>query len=284
MSMSRRHWLLFATSVIALSLLTGAIPSSAQPFWIPRDGKQAVMLEFLRPSFEGVDAEFYSGAVFASARLAVSSHFAIVGEVPYAHHESNFDLFGGGSTTESGNTIGNIYLGLETIPGSSPFFAEFGVRAPLASEDEFLAGLTGTFSDVTRWEAFLPNFLSIHAAVNLHEVSRSNIEYRLRFCPAVVIPTEDGASDDTELFAIYAWEVGYRGRYVRIGTALSGRVLITEDFSNLGERSLNQFELHGDFGPWSIRPGLELRLPLDSWSDLVPVVLGASVSWHSAQP
>ena len=60
---------------------------------------------------------------------------------------------------------------------------------------------------------------------------------------------------------------------------MSGQALLTEDYGNLGQRSRNQFEIHADFLPGAFRPGLDLRVPLGDEADLVPVVLGASISW-----
>ncbi len=60
---------------------------------------------------------------------------------------------------------------------------------------------------------------------------------------------------------------------------MSGRTLVTEDFGNLGERTVSQLELHADFLSGSVRPGLDLRLPLDSLGQYISVVLGGSISW-----
>lgn len=278
--MYRRLSLLAATLTVALSLLTGAKPASGQSLWIPRDGKQALMVELLRPSLEGIDAAFLSPAIFVSSRLAFSSNFTFVGEIPYSHHKSTqtgTDFDGNEITIEeSSSTIGNIYLGVEGAVTSSPIFGELGVRIPLTSEDEGFAQFRGLVSDVARWEAFYEDAVSIQAGFNLREVTPTHVAYRLRLSPTLVIPTEGGL--DSELFAIYAWQIGYEGRVVRVGGALGGRVLLTENFGNLGERSTNQFEFHADFGPWKIRPGFELRLPLGELSEAVPVVLGVSIS------
>ena len=60
---------------------------------------------------------------------------------------------------------------------------------------------------------------------------------------------------------------------------MSGRALFTDDSGNLGDRTVNQLEIHADFLPGRIRPGLDLRLPLGALSEFVPVALGASISW-----
>jgi hypothetical protein len=131
---------------------------------------------------------------------------------------------------------------------------------------------------VVRQDAFLPKVVSINAAFNLREVTPSKVAYRLRLSPVLTIPT-DNASTDPELFAVYSFQIGYHGSQGRFGGGMSGRALFTEDFGNLVTRTLNQLELHADFLSGSIRPGLDLRLPLGSLSEFVPVALGASISY-----
>jgi hypothetical protein len=41
---------------------------------------------------------------------------------------------------------------------------------------------------------------------------------------------------------------------------------------------MNQLEVHADFGPWTLRPGLDLRMPMGSLGSGVPVILGLSVA------
>lgn len=280
--MTRRSCLIPMRLSVLLLVAAGVKPASAQSPWMPRDGTRALAVEVLRPSQEGLDAAVFSTAIFVSGRAELSPHLAVVSELPYARHESSqmgTDVNGNVIILEeSSATAGNIYLGVEVAPGSSPFFGELGVRLPLVSKEEYLAQFTGTIADIARRQAFVPDAMSIQSAFNIREVTSSNVEFRLRLSPVLVLPT-GGNGADPELIGVYSWQIGYHGRNVRLGTALTGSVLITEDFGNLGERSLNQFELHADVGSWSIRPGFDLHVPLDSWGTIVPSVVGASVSW-----
>jgi len=248
-----------------------------------REGDHTVSLEMLRPSLEGVDAKFLSAAFFLSGRMLVADHVAIVGELPYVSHKSTqmgTDFNGFEILQEfSSTTIGDPYVGLETRAESSPIFAELGARIPLASEDEVEAVLTGFVADVVRQDAFLPKVVSINAAFNLREVTPSKIAYRLRLSPVLAIPSKDATFEDPEVFAVYSFQIGYHGPLARVGGGMSGRALMTDNGGNLGDRTLNQLELHADFLSGSIRPGLDLRLPLGTLSEFVPVALGASLSW-----
>ena len=256
-------------------------PAGAQSLWMQRDADHTVSLEFLRPSLEGADSDLLSGAFFLTGRAALSPRIAIVGELPYVSHSSTqtgTDFLGNEITTSvSSSTIGNPYVGMEARLGNGPAFLELGARPPLASDDEFEAFVTGFTSDVTRTMTFLPDVASIQMAINLREITPSKLAYRVRLCPTVAIPTE--GSDDVELFTMYSIQIGYQGSAVRVGGGMSGEALVTEDFGNLGSRTRNQLELHADFLRGSIRPGLDLHIPLGTEADLVPAVVGVSVSW-----
>jgi hypothetical protein len=279
--MNHRSCYLTAALAAAVCLSTAVKSAGAQSRWMPRDGKQAVAVEFLHPSLEAFDTGFFNAATFVSARVEASPNFAIVGELPYASHKSSYlgtDFYGNDATVkQSSGTIGNLYLGFEAAPAALPIFLEFGLRLPLVNGDQDLAQATGLVADATRWEAFYYKVVSIQSAFNVREVTASNMEYRLRLSPVLSMSTQSGV--DPELYGVYSLQIGYHGSFARIGTGLSGRVLVTEDFGNLGQRSLNQLEFHADLGPWAVRPGFDLHLPLDSWAENVPVVVGASLSW-----
>ena len=260
-------------------------PAGAQSLWMPRDQKHALLLEGLRPSLESSEPEFPSGAFFLGGRLRLSETAALVVELPYARFEGNF-VFGLADFETNSSTVGNPYVGVELGPPGSIFFAELGVRAPVTSDEEFVAVFTGVFADPTRFDAFSVHTLPVHALFNIRHVSPSGLLTRLRFGPVVAIATEDDAISlvtspfafgETDLFAVYAWQIGYEGTSIRAGGAISGSALVTSDVGNLGTRTTNQLEVHADFGPWTVRPGLDLRVPMGSFANAVPVILGISV-------
>jgi hypothetical protein len=227
------------------------------------------MLEFLRPSVEYVDGDALSGAAFLSARIAVSSDAAIIAQVPFAREE--------GRGVPASSTVGNVYIGIESRPRSAPIFWELGVRLPLTSEKEPGAVITGRYADFARSDAFLPRYVSVQTAFNVGEITSSGVEYRLRLSPVLDVPTDSRYG--TYGFMVHSWQIGYQGSVVRLGTALAGRTQLNGRGINLGARSTNQLEVHADFLPGSIRPGLDLHLPLGFTANTVPVVVGASVSW-----
>jgi hypothetical protein len=282
--MFRRFVRLFLVTAASAAALQGAPPVAAQSIWIPRDRDLSVTLEAVRPNLEDTNEAAFSTAMALTGRVPIGSRLWFVGEVPYVRIGASAtkpspDPYAYSYTPDEGGTIGNPYLGLE-FHSAGPVFGEFGIRPPLTSSkaqrmDAVELGLVSDFTN--RFEAFLPKVFSVHAAVNLREATGSHIAYRLRLAPALTIPTE-GATE-AELYAIYSWQIGYEGTNARIGSAISGRTLLTEDYANLGARSVTQLEFHGDFGAWPVRPGMSLRLPLGEMGHDVSAIWGFTVSY-----
>jgi hypothetical protein len=275
--MIRRADTLLCSLVFTAALTLMPSPARAQSHYLPRDGKYAVLFEMLHPTFEGVTSSALSAAYFLSGRVMATPRLALVGELPYANHESSSDgyyyYFGGSSST-----FGDPYLGMEAQVASGPVFLEFGIRPALASDVQGAAELTGVVSDATRWNAFDPGFWSIQVAFDVQEITPSKIGYLLRLSPVVQIPTESGYGGG-ELHAVYSFLIGYHGSSARVTAGSSGRMLLTGGYGNLGTRAVTQLEVHADFLSGSIRPGLGLTLPLGSVANGVPVVLGFNIAW-----
>jgi len=251
--------------------------SAAQSIWMPRDQDHAVLFEALRPSVERSDQDFLTGTYFLGGRARLSSGLSLVGEIPVSRFNGIF-LFGLVDEEVQSSTIGDVYLGVEVRPSDSVLL-ELGGRPPIVDNDGdgVYAAFIGHYTDMTRFDAFLPHTASLHGLVNFRRVDERGLLTRARLGPLLEIPTEDTEVRDTELFALYMLQVGYEGRALRAGGAIGGTVLMTEDSGNLGARSANQIELHADFGPGEVRPGIDLKLPLGSVANLIPVVVGISV-------
>jgi hypothetical protein len=201
-----------------------------------------------------------------TGRFRANRDLAVVAGAPMA----TFQL-----GSESETTIGNPYLGLEFGRANDGFSGEVGAHAPLASEEsDVTASLSGVFSDVDRWESFWPALIPIVATANYRRVYPSGVLLRGRLGPSLWIPEHDG---DVEMFALYGLWTGYEGPNVRVAGGWSGRVLIT-DQGVFGEDNLyHQLSLIGDFGPWQVRPGVSVRIPLNN--DLDNIV-GPSFGIH----
>ena len=260
-------------NAVVFLILAGAMlaprPASSQSIWLPRDIDRSVTLEFLKPDFDedlSSDEDFMTGAAFLSTRLPLSSKLSFIGQIPFARYS------GPGI---SDGALGNVYVGIEER-GSGSLFGEFGIYLPTSSDNAPNALVTGLLSDVARWEAYFDNTVSAQAALNYHRVTPSHFMVGLRVGPALLIPTESNI--DKEIYANYSGRIGYEDRLWRAGAGLTGRMLLTQGNLSLSERTVHQFEVHADVGRGTIRPGIELKIPLGDLGESIPMVLGASLT------
>ena len=259
-----RAWL----GVILLAVLSPAL--SAQSIWVSQHTDKAVALELMKPNFDGDDGISTStGVAFASLRLPVANSVVFVGELPFAH--AGFE-----GMDESDNAVGNPYLGVEFHPPGSSVFWELGVRAPLAPENNS-ALLIGVLTDQQRWEAFLPNMMTVRGAFNFRHRAPTGVVTRLRAGPNIWIPTEEGP--DVEVVGSYSWQVGYEAAQVSVLGGLTGQAIITEGDMDLGERTTHQAGAIVTFVAGNVRPGVFFQLPLDEdLREMVDFAFGLNVS------
>jgi hypothetical protein len=92
----------------------------------------------------------------------------------------------------------------------------------------------------------------------------------VRFVPSVWIKSGDAFLDESEFFFGYGGTVRYEGDEVRMGGGLTGRWNVTSEGGDFGGNSVHQLDLEADFLRGSVRPGVQLKLPLDN--DLTRVV------------
>ncbi|MEK7316578.1 MAG: hypothetical protein AAB011_10375 [Candidatus Eisenbacteria bacterium] len=255
----------------------------AQSLWLPRDSKHTVMLEMLRPNVERINGDVFSAAYFLGGRSCLGDRVAITWEIPFVHYDgaySNDYYYSyypyGQLAGVPQSAAGNPYVGIETRSGTKPFFMEFGFRLPLATEEEWRALGHGKNTDRLRSNAFATNVTSIEAAFNVREITTHRMVYRLRLSPILTLPSSTG---DPELYGNYSFEIGYQGRWARVGAGMSGSSLLTASYGNLGIWTQSQFDLHGDFLAGAIRPGIALRMPTGSAAASVPLVLGVTLAW-----
>ena len=265
---------LFLVACLALF----AAPASAQSVWLDREHRPSVLGEVLFPSFDGEDpTEFPTWTWFVAGRFPVATSGAIVIEAPYAHGD-----FGDGEFSADGS-IGNPYIGYEYRPHTNGLLLEAGARMPLM-EEELIPFFTGYLTDVDRQDAFVPNQLTLRLGLHYHHAAsaESPIAWDLRFVPTGWIVTDDDNEfflEDSEMFFGYGGTVRYEGEAVRVGGGLGGRWNATNDDADFGEASFHQLDLAADFLRGPVRPGLQLKLPLDDGlSDIVDMSFGVSLT------
>lgn len=264
-----------AVQTAALVLLLAA-PASAQSIWLDREHRPSVLVEIEFPTFDGADSNFPTWTWFAATRLPVGRTTSFVGELPYAHGS-----FGTGLSKVSESTVGNPYLGLEWASHPTGPRLEFGVRVPLASEDKLIPFVVGYFTDVEREEAFVPDQVPVRLGIHYRHApeASSRVAWDVRLVPSVWIKTKDGFLAESEFFLGYGGTVRYEGDEVRVGGGLTGRWNVTGEAGDFGGNSVHQLDLAADFLGGAVRPGVQLKLPLDhDLTSVLDTVFGVSVT------
>jgi hypothetical protein len=192
-----------------------------------------------------------------------------VGELPFAH--AGFEY-----ADDADDAVGNPYLGLEFHPPGSSVFWDVGVRPPLAPEDNS-ALFVGILTDQQRWEAFLPDVMTLRGGVNFRHRAPTGLVTRLRAGPNVWIPTE--SARDAEVVASYSGHVGFEAEQVSVLGGITGQAILTEDDMNFSERTTHQLGAILTLIAGNVRPGVFFQVPLDDdVRDTVDFVFGLNVS------
>lgn len=246
-----------ALPLLALASLAGPAALGAQSLWLDpaRDG--GFYLEFLRPDIEGYSPA--SGAFHFGLRAPVTRGLTLVGELPAAHGdlrlESNGVEFNGEAVAP-----GNPYLGVEIdLPGSG-IHLELGGRVSIVDSVDSATSIGFLADPVDRPEAFLPGVASATGRVHGRWIDAHGLGVLVHGGVTGWLPVDGGES---ELHATYG------ARLARVGPAwtalagLTGRANLSADGRDLGERTLHQFGAAASLSVGPLRPGLELRVPLD---------------------
>lgn len=225
-------------------------------------------LEILKPDFDGsASTSLTTSVTSVFIRLPVGPRVLFVAEAPFAHLGTDF----GGSES----AFGNPYLGLEVRAPAGRVFGEIGLRLPTAPGNT--ASLVGSFTNPDHLEAFAEDVLPVTAMLNYRFRGPSGFVTRWRVGPTVWIDAGQSRSE-SELVLAYSGQVGYENRALSLLGGLSGQLVVTED-GNFGERSIHQMGGGLSVGSGSIRPGAQLRLPLDNdLTEVLDMVLGLSLA------
>jgi len=266
-----------AVFVIIASLILFLPPSlSAQSIWVNQGQGKVIAIEFLKPNFDGEDnSTFATSAIFLSGRFPISSEMIFVAELPFSHIGSkDFD--------ESESSIGNPYIGVEIRKEGKPFFTELGLRPPLAPDDKDGAQSVGVVTDFDRAEAFGNKVFTITGKGNYYRKAASNMVVRLRVGPTLFLDTGNGNFvGETELLLDYNAQVGYEGAQISLLGGFTGRLVVTQEDSDFGERTIHQLGAAASLNLGTVRPGIHVRLPLDNdLKDTIDFVYGLNLGIH----
>jgi hypothetical protein len=273
-------------------------PVDAQVNWWKLDSGSSVSLELHKIHYNRQDLSametsasdflgFYNLVGFLDARIQIDPSIAIIADIPFASYDVDIDpiVFEGEpywwyiSQSEDQTAIGNPMIGIEYTPPLSSTIIRFWVRLPLASEENDEALSNGILGAYDRLEAFLPEIstIGINGGIR-HNSERSVLETQLLLGPAFMIPS----SGDPELFLDGSTYVGARTEHFKAGIALSGRLLLTEDY-DFGDRLTGKFGLVGALRLGQFEPGVHFKYNLDeAFRELIDYTYGINLTVHFA--
>ena len=266
---------------VAVLLCAHAANVSAQSIWMPQPDAPFVRLEWYKANYDlANDITFLTSVWFLTGAIKVAPTIAVVAEVPFSYYNEEPSS----GTFEAESAFGNPYVAVLVGSTGTVGVGEFGIRLPMVTDDNFSALVNGWMTDFSRWEAFLPDILTVRArgGANLPAASGA-ISIRLLVGANLLVPTEGGG--DSELMADADAGIWYRPVNFTVGAVLSGKTLLSESDLSLKERSEAQLSLAAlaQFG--SFEPGVSLRLPLFNdglagLGDLVSAVYGLNLTVH----
>ena len=163
--------------------------------------------------------------------------------------------------------------------GSQSTVVRVGVRLPFASDEKFDAAAIGMYTTFNRFEAFLPDLLTISLGGGFYHMLESGINYSLNVDGVLMKPTEDDI--DSELFINYNVTFWFPFEKINLGTGFAGRLIATESDLDFGERTVHQLGFAGNYDFGSLKPGIHFRIPLDDdLTDLLNYVYGFNVTYE----
>lgn len=97
--------------------------------------------------------------------------------------------------------------------------------------------------------------------------------------PTLWFYTGDTFDHDFNLLLDYAGRFGYQGQKVTILAGITGRLLVTEEGLDLGERSFHQLGISASMNMGRVRPGAHPRFPIDDdLNEVIDFVFGLNLA------
>jgi len=274
-----------AVIVVTLALVATS-PARAQTQWMDLEPRNSVRLEMSTGGQENDGlGDGFTGAVFATVRIAVGARTSVVAEVPYAHgHVPNV-----GYATEAGpypweidrrSTLGNPYVGAEHSLGTTAWRYELGARLPVADPAETDGLAFGRVSGVEHEDAFVARTLHLRGAFGYDAAvhRREGVGFDARVAPVWAIVTHnppfvEAGNPPFQLHhtsrMLFDYDVNMRvqgpnarlvfgvaGLWAPVGSEVGGETRAAADATIL----LKLIHL-------PVHPGLGARIPLESSDD-----------------
>ncbi|MCM2272158.1 MAG: hypothetical protein NDJ18_06365 [candidate division Zixibacteria bacterium] len=257
------------SSILAVALLliiAGATSIQAQVNWWRLDNETAITMEWSKADFAGRIADelgFFNTILFLGAQIRVSPSVNLVAELPITTWDVKdpmvYDLGWYFYDWEDEQAIGNPYLGLEYSRPGAPILFALGVRPPLASDDKLFAAVVGLFGAADRFEAFVPDLWTFSLAIGGRSSATVGPAYRFLIGPTLLVPD----AGDAEVLLDWSALFGFRGTIAHAGFEYAGRMILTENYDDLGDRFDQFIGLVGGLNIGQVEPGVQFRYAID---------------------
>ncbi|MEW6413142.1 MAG: hypothetical protein AB1483_11845 [Candidatus Zixiibacteriota bacterium] len=250
-------------------------PVVAQNYWMYPGEGTSVSLEVFKPKFEDWEGvELLTSVWLLSGRIKANERIALMVDLPI----SNADVDG---SDWDETLLANPYIGGEfeigPINPKESFIARVGVRLPLASDDKYVASYVGMWTLYDRFEAFMPDLTTVIMGVGWSKALSDGVaEFEANVNGAYMFPG-DG---DSELFGDYNIAVWFPVQTLKFGIGASGRIIVSEDDLDLGERTVHHARFAANLNTGSLKPGIQVQIPLEEGlSDIVDYSYGVSLTY-----
>ncbi|WP_412061920.1 hypothetical protein [Rubrivirga sp. IMCC45206] len=209
-----------------------------------------------------------SSVLLVAGRVPVGAGWAVRAELPLAYASFRGPDGVGGRYDESDAAIGNPYLGVEVDvrPG---LVLGAGVRLPLANDVNTTEGFGwqgGLGADIERFEAYVPEVLTVSGAADVVRALSPSARLRLRLAPAIVVDVADGENVSGQSGTGVLLGYGVQGevdvRPVTLRAGLVGRPHLTGDRFEVFETTATALA-GATVSVAGVHPGVSVRVPLD---------------------
>ncbi len=277
--MTRSNSLIF--TVALLLIFAGATSIHAQVNWWRLDNETAVTLEWSKADFaSGIADElgFFNTVLFLGAQVRVSPSVNLVAELPITTWDVKdpmvVDLGWYFYDWDDEQAIGNPYFGMEYCRPGSPILFALGVRPPLASDDKFFAPSVGLYGAADRFEAFVPDLWTFSLAIGGRSSAKAGPAYRFLIGPTLLAPD----AGDAEVLLDWSTLFGFRGTIAHAGFEYAGRMILTEDYEDFGDRFDQFIGLTGGLNIGQVEPGVQFRYAIDDeYRELIDFTIGINL-------
>jgi len=262
-------------AVLCLLVFVFSMSLSAQEFILnsaPQDNFH-FGYRFLRPNVDGEDQySVITGAHELFGDFKLSGRIYLQAIIPIAYFSAE--------EMDREISMGNLYAGVQIgIGEQSRSRVSAGLYLPTCGDEDWATEFA-MISNLYNMERYSPKTLSIYANYAYALRPEKGPLFTLEAGPSLLIPTEEGiyGSRETELLLHYGLMGGYSFGFVGLWAELNGVMIATEEGMSLGDRTLHQLLIGGQFTGGKVRPGLFYGFNLDSeWNDSIKGTFGVKI-------